>query len=91
MATVLSTWVWQILSPQAGSWWGLGLSPTFRNHWRSISALEALSVVDDITLLVVDRHKLTVFYLNIIATGSMQFRNVRDVLKEEYTNILPVS
>ena len=40
---------------------------------------------------VEDRHKLTVFYLNIIATGSMQFRNVRDVLKEEYTNILPVS
>ena len=29
-ATVFRTWVWQILSPQAGSWWGLGLSPTLR-------------------------------------------------------------
>ena len=29
-ATVFRTWVWQILSPQAGSWWGLGLSPILR-------------------------------------------------------------
>ena len=49
VATVSWSWVWQILSPQAGSWWWLGLSPTFWIHWRSIAALEALSMLDDIT------------------------------------------
>ena len=49
VATVSWSWVWQILSPQAGSWWWLGLSPTFWIHWRSIAALEALSLLDDIT------------------------------------------
>ena len=63
----------RFLAFQAGSWWWLDPNPALQSHWRSFSAREGTVNCCWWSLSwVLDRHKLTGFYLNSFAMDSVQ-------------------